>query len=429
MEYLLHYVWQHRLYSSGKLQTDQGEMVEVIDPGVHNLNQSGPDFFNAKLKLGGMLWAGNVEIHERASDWFRHRHEQDAAYNNVILHVVAEIDATAFTRDGKQLPQLQLEVPQQLLANYDELIAEETYLPCYRIIPGISELSRNAWMSRLTVERLEAKTRRIQDYLERTGGDWERTFFITLARNFGFGTNAQAFEQWALSINLPEVGKHRDDAFQVEAFFMGQAGLLCDDLVPESRRDSYYLRLQAEYRFLQHKFGLTPIPANVWKFGRLRPQNFPHTRLSQLTALYTQRRTGFSQMLELRDVKSLHHFFKVGVTPYWRNHYSFGEETSQTSDKVLQSGSLNLLIINSASPLFFAYARSHFDEDLADCAFSLLESLPAERNYITRCWERAGICVTHAADSQALIQLRQNYCDRKDCLRCRFGAEYLRLRK
>lgn len=429
MEYLLHYVWQHRLYGSAMLQTDRGEKVEVIDPGFHNMNLSGPDFFNAKIKIDGMLWAGNVEIHERASDWFRHRHEQDAAYNNVILHVVSDIDACVYTRDGKALSQLQLAVPPQLMANYRELIAEETYPPCYRIIPAIPEVSRNAWMSRLTVERLEAKTRRIQGYLEQTGGDWERAFFITLARNFGFGTNAQAFELWAQTIHPSQIGKHRDDAFQVEAFFMGQAGLLSDDLVPELRRDDYYRRLQAEYHFLQHKFNLTPVPSNVWKFGRLRPQNFPHTRLSQLTSLYTLRRAGFSQMLEQGDVKSLRQFFEVGVTPYWRNHYSFGEETSRSSDKVLQTASLNLLIINSASPLFFAYARNHFDEDLADRAFGLLEALPAERNYITRCWERAGIRVAHAADSQALIQLRQNYCERKDCLRCRFGAEYLRTRK
>lgn len=428
MEYLLHYVWQHRLYAAAPLCTLQGEAVEVIDPGVHNLLHSGPDFFNAKLRIGSVVWAGNVEIHEHASDWYRHHHETDAAYNNVILHVVADVDTDrVVTADGKVLPQLRIEIPLRLLDNYRELINEETYPPCYRIIPHVPELTVHAWMSRLTVERLEEKTRRIQRYLQQTDGDWERAFFITLARNFGFGTNAEAFERWAFTISPSAVGKHRDMPFQVEAFFMGQAGLLDASLVPEERQDDYFRQLQTEYAFLRHKFGLTPVSAAGWKFGRLRPQNFPHVRLSQLTRLYTERRADFSRLLECTDLKSLHDFFRVGATPYWQRHYTFGEE-SKPSAKTLQTSSLNLLVINSAAPLLFAYGRYTMNEDMAERAFSLLEAVPAERNYITRCWARAGIRVSHAADSQALIQLRQTYCDRKDCLRCRFGSEYLRNR-
>ena len=206
---------------------------------------------------------------------------------------------------------------------------------------------------------------------------------------------------------------------------MGQAGLLSDKLVKPERRDSYYMRLKSEYAFLRHKFGVQPIDPKVWKFGRLRPQNFPYVRLSQLARLYSSHHADFSRMLESQSIDDLRRLFRVGVTDYWRSHYAFGEE-SKESDKVLQTASLNLLIINTASPLFFAYGRQRMDEDLAERAFDLLEKLPAERNYITRCWERAGLQVQHAADSQALIQLRRNYCDRKDCLRCRFGAEYLR---
>ena len=206
---------------------------------------------------------------------------------------------------------------------------------------------------------------------------------------------------------------------------MGQAGLLNDALVKLERRDSYYMQLKTEYAFLQHKFNLQPIDPTVWRFGRLRPQNFPHVRLSQLARLYTERRVDLSRLLETATMDDLRQLFRIGATDYWRTHYAFGEE-SKESDKTLQSSSLNLLIINTASPLFFACGRERMDEDLAERAFNLLEQLPAERNYITRCWERAGLKITHAADSQALIQLRHNYCDRKDCLRCRFGAEYLK---
>ena len=429
MEFLLHYVWKHRLWANAhqKLTTPAGQAVEVVDPGVHNLG-SGPDFFNAKVRIDGTLWAGNVEIHTRSSDWFRHHHETDAAYNNVILHVASDLDAEVCTADGKHPPQVRIGVPPHIEANYRELLAEETYPPCYRIIPHVPDITVHSWLSRLTVERLEAKTQRVASYLQRTGGDWERAFFITLARNFGFGTNAEPFERWAFTIDPSAVGKHRDDVFQVEAFFMGQAGLLDEELVRPDRRDDYFRRLQAEYAFLRHKFGLQPIPSTAWKFGRLRPQNFPHMRLSQLANLYHQRRADFSRLIESPDAQALRELFRVGATPYWQDHYAFGEE-SRHSAKTMQQASLDLLLINTVSPLLFAYGREQMDEDLAERAFDILEQVHAERNYITRCWERAGIRVCTAADSQALIQLRTNYCDRKDCLRCRFGMEYLRGRQ
>ena len=425
MEYILHYVWQHQQYRSCTFTGDQGQHIEVVDPGVHNLVHAGPDFFNAKVRIDGVLWAGNVEIHERASDWFRHKHETDPAYNNVILHVVGQVDGQARTAHGECPPQIELVVPPQIMANYLELRAEETYPPCYRVIPHIDSLTVHAWMSRLAVERFEAKMHRIEGYLEQTGGDWERSFFITLARNFGFGTNAQAFEQWALGIDPTAVGKHRDSELQVEAFFMGQAGLLADDRVKPEHRDDYFRQLQREYHFLQHKFSLQPIDPVQWRFGRLRPQNCPHVRLAQLTRLYVERRLDFSRLLEAPDIKALHQLFRTEVTPYWHEHYAFGESSSE-GDKMLRESSLNLLVINTAAPLLFAYGRSRLDEALCERAFGLLEALPPEQNYIIRCWRRAGIQVAHAADSQALIQLRQQYCDRKDCLRCRFGTEYLR---
>ena len=428
MEFLLHYVWQHRLFGTAPLLTDQGESVEVIDTGLHNMSASGPDFFNAKIKIGGVLWAGNVEIHEKSSDWYAHKHERDYAYNNVILHVASELDAEVRTEDGKVLPQLCLGIPEKLLASYRELINEQTYPPCYRIIPDIPQLTVHAWMNRLTVERLEEKTARIRHYLDVTGGDRERAFFITLARNFGFGTNAEIFERWAATILPGEVGKHRDNEFQVEAFFMGQAGLLSPDCVKPVQQDDYFRQLCNEYTFLRHKFQLQPIDGKPWKFGRLRPQNSPLIRLAQLTRLYSSRQADFSHILEITDLKMLRRLFQVGVTPYWKTHYHFGE-VSKPSDKILRQSSLDLILINSVAPLLFAYGRHIQNEDLCERATDFLEALPAESNYITRCWQRAGISVSTAADSQALIHLRKNYCDTKNCLRCRFGAEYLKNRK
>ena len=253
MEKLLHYVWQHRIYPLRTLHTEDGAEVDIIDPGLHNFN-AGPDFFNAKVKIGGQLWVGNVEIHERASDWFRHQHQQDAAYNNVVLHVVSVADEQALTLDGKSLPQLVLTVPPEILRNYEELLHEDTFPPCYRIIPHLPDIKKHAWLAALTAERLEDKTNRLRGYLQRTYKDWERTFFIALARNFGFSVNSEAFEEWAFLIEPSAVGKHRDNAFQVEAFFFGQAGLLDDAAVAQERRDDYFCRLQKEYAFLKHKF-------------------------------------------------------------------------------------------------------------------------------------------------------------------------------
>lgn len=425
MEYLLHYAWQQRLCGQIPLETPDGQRVEVIDPGLHNIVNSGPDFFNAKVKIDGILWAGNVEIHERSSDWYRHHHDSDPAYNNVVLHVCGVIDGEVKTAEGRRLPQIAINVPVSIRERYQELLDEENYPPCYRIISKIDEMTIHAWMNRLTMERLEEKANRIYNYLEQTGGDRERSAFITLARNFGFGTNAQAFEQWAFTIDPVKVAKHRDNPFQVEAYFMGQAGLLENSIVREGQRDEYFCSLQREYAFLRNKFGLVPMNIRQWRFGRLRPQNFPHLRLSQLACLYSEGRVDLSRILETSSLSALRDLFRVGATPYWQSHYTFGEE-SKSGKKTLQRATLNLLVINTVAPLLFAFGRRGGDETLTERAFALLEEVPAERNYIVRCWERTGVKVSHAADSQALIRLRHQYCDRKDCLRCRFGSIYLK---
>lgn len=429
MEQLLHYTWKHKLLPLKELRTTDGRLVEVVDVGLHNQN-AGPDFFNAKVKIDDTLWVGNVEIHQRSSDWYLHGHEHDARYNNVVLHVVAEADREVQTQSGLWLPQLVISVPETVVTSYRELLATDMYPPCYRIIPDLSRLTVHSWMAALQTERLEQKTQAIVQRVEHCNGSWEDAYFTTLARNFGFGINGDAFEQWAQYVPLSAVGKHRDDLFQIEAIFMGQAGLLTLDAVPARYHDTalqegYFTKLKNEYTYLAHKFSLTPMNASAWRFLRLRPQNFPHVRISQLANLYYERRAGLSALLECESVEQLRQLLSTHVTPYWETHYTFGSESTK-STKNISASSINLLIINTAVPMLFAVGRHRQREELCDRAFDFLEQLGAERNHIITMWKECGLEVSTAGESQALIQLKKEYCDRKDCLRCRIGFEYLK---
>ncbi|MBP5339257.1 MAG: DUF2851 family protein [Prevotella sp.] len=429
MEQLLHYVWKHRLLPLGELQTTDGKTVEVIDPGLHNRN-AGPDFFNAKVKIGGTLWVGNVEIHQRSADWYAHGHDRDPRYNNVVLHVTGNADTDVLAEDGHWLPQMELEIPAYLTQNYEELLRADQYPPCYKVIPDLSPLVIHSWMAALQTERLEQKTEAIRHRAEQSGGSWEDAYFQTLARNYGFGINGDAFEQWAQRVPLSAVGKHRDNLFQVEALFMGQAGLLEPQSIPLRYQDSaqqegYFPKLRNEYLYLSHKFSLQPMDYRLWRFLRLRPQNFPHIRLSQLATLYHSRQAGLSNLLECETVAALRKLFSTQVTPYWQTHFVFGAE-SELNTKQISAASKDLLIINTAIPILFAVGRHRQKEELCDRAFDLLEQLKAERNHIVEMWRACGLDVKNAGDSQALIQLKREYCDRKDCLRCRIGYEYLR---
>ena len=429
MEQLLHYVWKHKLFPLKALTTTDNHPVEVIDPGLHNTN-AGPDFFNAKIKIDNTLWVGNIEIHDKSSDWYQHAHDKDDNYNNVILHVVGLVDSDAKTHDGKQMSQMQLDIPSNVTVHYRELLSTDSYPPCYKVIPELSNLTVHSWMAALQTERLEQKTEAIKKRVALCNGSWEDGYFVTLARNYGFGINGDAFEQWALNVPLHDVAHHRDDIFQIEAIFMGQAGLLELDTIPEKYQqealnEGYFTKLRNEYLYLAHKFGMKPMDRRLWKFLRLRPQNFPHIRISQLANLYYQHKAGLSNLIEADTVEYLGDILKTSVTPYWENHYTFGSK-SETNEKHLSPFSLNLLMINTTIPMLFAYGRHQSKEELCERAFDLLEQLKAENNYIIRMWQQCGLDVKNAGDSQALIQLKKEYCDKKDCLRCRFGYEYLR---
>ncbi|MBQ4386007.1 MAG: DUF2851 family protein [Prevotella sp.] len=432
MEQLLHYCWKHKMWPMQGLETTDGRPVEVLDPGLHN-NNAGPDFFNAKVKIGDTVWVGCVEIHDRSSHWYHHGHHQDANYNNVVLHVVGEADRDVQTLEGVYIPQVCLTVPPSIRDNYEELLRTDSYPPCYRIIPNLTTLTIHSWMAALQTERLEQKTTAIEERVRQANGSWEDAYFVTLARNYGFGINGDAFEEWARHIPLSAVGKHRDNLFQIEAIFMGQAGLLELEAVPkryqrDASNEGYFARLRNEYQYLAHKFSMQPMDYKRWRFLRLRPQNFPHIRISQLANLYYQQKAGLSQLIECQDTVSLSERLYTQVTPYWETHYTFGSESVRNA-KHLSPSSINVLIINTCVPMLFAYGNHTSRDELCDRAFSFLEQLEAEQNHIIRMWKECGLDVQSAGDSQALIQLKKEYCDRKNCLRCRIGYEYLKKRK
>ncbi len=417
------------MWPIGGMQTTDGQEVEVIDPGLHNRN-SGPDFFNAKVKINGTLWVGNVEIHDKSSDWYQHGHQQDEHYNNVVLHVVGVADREVQMQSGHFVPQMVLTIPPSVHDNYEELLRTDAYPPCYRIIPNLTRLTIHAWMAALQTERLEQKTIAIQERVKEAGGSWEDAYFQTMARNYGFGINGDAFEEWARHIPLQAVGKHRDDLFQIEAIFMGQAGLLELNTIPaqyqqQALNEGYFAKLRNEYQYLAHKFSLTPMNAQLWRFLRLRPQNFPHIRIAQLANLYYQRKATLSALIDCQDMPAMAAMLRTQVTPYWETHYTFGSESFRNA-KHLSPFSINLLMINTCVPMLFAYGRHSMKETLCDRAFDILEQLKAENNHIIRMWKECGLDVKSAGDSQALIQLKKEYCDKKECLRCRIGYEYLK---
>lgn len=419
MEQLLHYVWKHKIFPLKELKTTTGQQVEVIDTGLANTD-AGPDFFNAKLKLDGVLWIGNIEIHERSSDWFKHGHHADAGYNSVILHIASEIDTEISRSNGERIPQIQLICPEAVRTNYKELLETDSYPPCYRIIPSLPPFTAHSWMTALQMERFEQKATLLNERLKRCQGNWEDAFFITLARNFGFGLNGDAFETWAHRLPFRAVDKHRNDLFQIEAIFFGQAGILED-----SDGDGYYLWLKKEYTYLQHKFGLIPMDASLWRFLRLRPANFPHIRIAQLACLYHRAYGLLSRIMETETLQGVRDILKGGTSEYWLTHYTFGG-SSPSRPKTLSNTSLDLLIINTVVTFLYAYGLHKGNRVLCARAGSFLEELKAENNYITRMWEQCGMKASNAADSQALIQLKKEYCDKKKCLYCRIGYEYLK---
>ena len=428
MEQLLQYCWKHKILPLHGLQTPQGEKIEVIDAGLQNTD-SGPDFFNAKVKINGVVWAGNVEVHTKASLWNEHGHAKDDAYNNVILHVCQEIDMQAVTHSGIKLKQVQMNVPQYVKENYDKLLASDNYPSCKKVVKSMPKIVLYGFLDRLSAERLEQKTASINDVLKKCKGSWEHVLFVVIARNFGFGVNTDVFEEWALSVPVTATMRFRNNLTQIEALFFGQSGLLNKVLNGKERdlaiKEAYFNTLVKEYSYLQHKLNVKPINAFLWKFLRLRPHNFPYIRLSQLANLFASGNISLSKLLDSKTKKDMEQLIKTKVSPFWETHFSFSKTTLKKS-KGLSKSSIELIIINTLAPILFAYGKYRNDEMLCERALNVLSNTKKESNSIINMWQQSGMEIENAAQSQALIQLKKHYCDTKKCLQCRIGYEFLK---
>ncbi len=423
-EDLLQYIWKFRLYRQIDLRTIDGLSLQVLSPGTHH-HHAGPDFQNAKLQIGETLWAGNVEIHIRSSDWLRHGHEKDLAYDNVILHVVYVNDAEIFNSCGLAIPVLVLEnrVSDVLLQRYQSLMYEnQVAFPCEKMIRNVDELTLQNWLDRMLIERLEEKSAHVFEIISLLNGNWEEAFYQVLAASFGFKINALPFEMLAKSLPLSILAKYTFDLTQTEALLFGQAGFLEDEL-----DEPYFLTLQKEYRFLKHKYGLLPIEKHLWKFLRLRPLNFPTIRIAQFAALMHRTNRFLAAIVKTDEIEKINALF-TGINPsaYWLEHYLFGKKAKPVSKKLGQASVENILI-NTVCVFLFAFGKTNQSEPYISKAVKILENLPCENNFIISSFITAGIKVGSAGSSQAIIELKNNYCDRKRCLECGIGNKLLKL--
>lgn len=419
-EEFLHFIWKYGLFRREGMVADTGEEVSVISLGEHNGN-AGPDFLNARVVIGNTIWAGNVEMHLRSSDWVVHGHHQDKAYDNVVLHVVCQYNGEVKRSDGEIIPTVELSFNPDHYENYRGLLDRKSELPCGDKLSRVDNMVVSLWLNALAVERLGQKTQMIAGMLEQYKNDLEAVFYIVLARSFGFGLNAEPFELLARSLPFHILQRHRDNPLQAEALLLGQAGFLEDPLLFED----YFSKLRAEYLHLKNKYQLKPLPGHIWKFLRLRPMNFPTVRIAQFAALMSKTGGLFSRAIACSQVKCLHQLFNVCAAEFWNTHYTF-DTPSPERPKALGAGSVNILLINTVIPFLFHYGSITGREDTKELALTWLSQLPPEKNRIVSRWEHFGRKPVSALDSQALIQLSQAYCKRKRCLSCSIGVQVIR---
>lgn len=403
---------------------ENGGSVYILDPGVLN-RDSGPDFFNAKVKIDGKTWVGNIEIHMKASDWYRHGHDSDPAYDNVILHIVAHSDARILRGDNTELPQMRVQLPENFYRTFAYLTDITPGIRCSSRLSHVDALRRADWIETLTIERLQHKAARIEEALHASHGDWNFACFLTFARALGFGINGLPFEMLAQSIDLNHLRRHSDNILQMEAIFFGQAGLLDS---ATNRTDRRYQLMCREYQFLARKYSMHPIPRASWKFARTRPQNLPFRRIALLAKAMAETPDLLQRILKTQgDEDRLRALFKWQVDPYWSRRLTFGGDgQTEANPPSLSDASISVLLINVAVPLLYAYALLHSDHEMKEAAIAILSELPPEQNAIVRSWRELGLSAKDAGMSQALVHLRKEYCDRHECLRCRFGHLLLR---
>ncbi|GAB2593874.1 DUF2851 family protein [Spirosoma areae] len=427
-EAFLYFIWQYQYFKTKDLSTTDGETVQVLQPGFRN-HDAGPDFTNARLLINGVEWVGTVEMHTRTSDWLAHRHQHDRAYDNVILHVVWQDDRPASGRrvdraNGTPLPTLELSplADADLLNRYYRLHESADSIPCAGQFRSVSPLRVTSMLDKAMLQRLERKASAAMAVFEQTGGDWEETTYRLLAMTMGFKVNTEPMAQLSRAVPLKAILKHRDVLLQVEAMLFGAAGL-----VDVEESDDYVAVLQREYTFLAAKYALADkqVAAHAWKWGRLRPANFPTLRLAQLARLVTHHPSLFSLFVGTNDVGTLLKSLQLSPSGYWQSHYRFGKEADKTVP-ALGPDSASTIVINTGVPLLAAYAQHRGQPAYIDRAIRLLEQLPAEKNRLTERWDTLGLGIHTAFDSQAAIELYNEFCSVKKCLSCQIGAGLLK---
>ncbi len=416
-------MWKYSLYDQENLFDNENNKIIVLDPGEYN-RDSGPDFFNSRILIDGTVWAGNVEIHTKSSHFDNHGHQNDPAFNNVILHIVSEYDKRVFNAKGEELLTARISFDSSLYEKYLCLVNNPFIIACQDDICRVDPVLLRHWLNSLVIERLQSKSESVLKIFSETGNDWEETFYRMLTRYFGFRVNTEPFEMLASALPFRIIRRHTDNVFQIEALLFGTAGLLETGLFKEAVSDTYYRSLIKEYAILSVKYSLQPLHGWLWKFARLRPANFPTIRLSQLAAMLSVAGGLFSRALEATDINQIKELFEVAASDYWDDHFVFGRRSRNLKKN---TGSLagDILLINAVIPMIFVYGQSRDCADISERAIGFLENIGTEDNIIITEWKEAGILAESAFYSQALIQLRNEYCKKRKCLECRIGSKII----
>ncbi|MDI6047920.1 DUF2851 family protein [Flavobacterium yafengii] len=419
-EDFLHYLWKFKKFDTLNLKTVNNEEITIVNVGQY-LELAGPDFFNAQIVIGTQKWAGNVEIHLKSSDWYVHHHEKDAGYENVILHVVWEHDMAVFRSDNSEIPVLELKkyVKKITVENYQSLMTPKSWIFCEKQLKEVDVFTLRNWQERLFFERLERKSQPIFDLLEQTNQDWEGVLFCLLAKNFGLNTNGEIFYKMAQSIPFSIIRKESFEVENMEALIFGTARLLDSE-----KEDNYFKDLKFRYFYLLHKYQIEKIYIEPVQFFKHRPDNFPTIRLSQLANLYHSQQNLFSKISSLNSLKSTYELFKITASEYWKNHYQFDKE-SPNKNKGLSKSFIDLIVINTIIPIQFAFAKSQ-GKEISEDLILLLNEVVAEKNTIIEKFTFFGIQPKSAFETQSLLQLKSEYCNKSKCLECAIGAELLK---
>jgi hypothetical protein len=419
-EDFLHYLWKFKKFDTLNLKTSNKEEITISNVGQY-LELAGPDFFNAQITIGNQKWAGNVEIHLKSSDWYVHHHEKDAGYENVILHVVWEHDSEIYRSNNTEIPVLELKnyVSAATVNNYQKLLSPKSWIFCEKQLKEISEFALINWQERLFFERLERKSKPILELLESTNNDWEAVLFCLLAKNFGLNTNGEIFLKIAQSIPFSVIRKECFEVENLEALLFGSAGLL-----DAEKEDNYFKDLKFRYFYLLHKYQIEKSCIEPVQFFKHRPDNFPTIRLSQLANLYHKQQNLFSKISDLNSLEAIYEIFGVSVAPYWQTHYQFDKESSNKK-KALSQSFLDLIVLNTIIPLQFAYAESQ-GKEISEDLINILNDVGPEKNSIIEKFCSFGLKPKNAFETQSLLQLKNEYCNKSKCLDCAIGMELLK---